>query len=410
MIPKNTFLKYLEFFFYAFLLSYGIAELGLYFLSGLDCIYWHTHLMIFFYIAIFSKWILRKLFYNRDIILYNKIWSYLKILLVSIFTVEAFIIFFFDGISDGNRYPAYYNAKRDNYYQVWTQDHWLNSSEFSFYRTVNSLGFSDDEWKVPKKKGSFRVLCIGDSFTEGDGAHVDSSYVAFLRRELQKKYSNVDVFNAGVCGSDPYFYYINLKDRLLQFKPDVVIMTISSHDLFQDIRTRGGLARFQEDKSLKFNQPPWWEPLYAVSYVSRIFFSIAGYDQIMQKENPSLKEKEINELMNLYKTMDTMAHKNNFKFILACQTSLGELENFDHYVDKDVLNIYNASKQFNHIKPVLLKERYLTYMNNLHLKPKQLYWVNDGHHNAKGYEMMAKSLLPEVQIIIDSIRNTPVNN
>ena len=48
-------------------------------------------------------------------------------------------------------------------------------------------------------------------------------------------------------------------------------------------------------------------------------------------------------------------------------------------------------------------------MDKLSLKPNQLYWVNDGHHNAKGYEMMAKSILPEVQTIIDSIRHSPIN-
>ena len=79
-----------------------------------------------------------------------------------------------------------------------------------------------------EKKTSRRVLAIGDSFTEGDGAVVDSCYPVLLGKFLNSPNDSTgyEILNAGTCGSDPVYGYQNLQDRLCNYRPDVVLQTI----------------------------------------------------------------------------------------------------------------------------------------------------------------------------------------
>ncbi|MCO5247753.1 MAG: hypothetical protein M9887_02220 [Chitinophagales bacterium] len=52
-------------------------------------------------------------------------------------------------------------------------------------RKQNSLGLSDKEWIKEKPTGTYRIICLGDSFTEGDGVDYEHSYVQALQRKSQ---------------------------------------------------------------------------------------------------------------------------------------------------------------------------------------------------------------------------------
>ena len=135
-----------------------------------------------------------------------------------------------------------------------------NGIEYRYPRIINSWGVSDKEWDLDIAEGKIRILYIGDSFTQGDGAPADSTYPVFLEPLLLKDSLNVEVMNAGVCGSDPYFELNLFKYKLAPFNPDVLIFSISRPDFTQDIAVRGGLERFDPKtgkklKSHKFSTP-----------------------------------------------------------------------------------------------------------------------------------------------------------
>lgn len=293
------------------------------------------------------------------------------------------------------QYISQYETKESSYYHLRKphQSYKLSKSEYSFTRTANSLGIPDNEWKLPKEKNTIRILCLGDSFTEGDGAHFDSSYVSFLRRSLQKKYHHVEVLNAGRCGSDPFFDFKLLKDSLLQFKPDIVLQSFTENDLYFDMAIRGGYERFQADKTLKFRHKYWWEPVYAMSYISRIFFyTIGGYDKnlIQKNEYQGIIQEMKGKSVQLFTDYQQLAEQNNFQLIVFSfpfKTIYSEENIYDQFY-KDMNDRFKGKN----ITYYSLKPCYESTYQAEKTTFDQYYWVKDGHHNAKGYEMMAKCL------------------
>jgi lysophospholipase L1-like esterase len=65
----------------------------------------------------------------------------------------------------------------------------------------NGLGLRGE---LPDKKKKI-ILFLGDSFTEGAGAPVDSSVPELLRKYVVSNDSTSDVLNAGIAGNDIFF-------------------------------------------------------------------------------------------------------------------------------------------------------------------------------------------------------------
>lgn len=205
----------------------------------------------------------------------------------------------------------HYNHLRPNY------DENSHRKEFRHIRHSNNDGFADKEWFLRKDTSEFRVLCLGDSFTEGDGAPYDSTYVSFLEKYINKNFANSVVMNAGIRGSDPFFNFVNYRDKLVQYKPNVVIQTITSNDIFDDIRVRGGMERFLPNSKVKYKKMPV-EPLYACSHIARSIYGLLGYNQYLLKNTISTEEyDEINtQLISLFKEYAETTEKNKCKLVI----------------------------------------------------------------------------------------------
>lgn len=76
----------------------------------------------------------------------------------------------------------------------------------SYQIITNSLGFKDvSKRKIClSKENAYRMLFIGDSFTEGVGVPYQQTFVGLL----QKKYPAYDILNAGVISYSPRLYYL----------------------------------------------------------------------------------------------------------------------------------------------------------------------------------------------------------
>jgi lysophospholipase L1-like esterase len=301
-------------------------------------------------------------------------------------------------------YSSPYKLPLNNPYHVWPigSPHWLDKPEYRYIRNTNSLGFGDNEWTSDKKPYKKRILALGDSFTEGDGAPYDSSYVSILRQILSTSGDTFYVMNAGSCGSDPFLNYMNLKDRLLVYKPDIVIQSIGSDDLNSDILLRGGFERFQKDGSIKYNPGPWWEPIYAINYVSRIFFRLAGYNEMLRNHNINAIEerritKSVNDLLTRY---STLCKDNSIRLIIVIHPDRSEVEHNAYNYDFSHLNLYGP------VTKVDLLPSYRAYIDSHHSLPADYYWKKDGHHNSKGYQMMAETTLQNIApLLYDSMSN-----
>ncbi len=287
-------------------------------------------------------------------------------------------------------YASPYSEDKDNdWFHIWSNEHDLKTNEYTFHRTINSENLSDKEHPVDKNVNEFRIIGLGDSFTEGDGADADSTWLKFLERSLSKYpiKKQLTYINAGVCGSDPFFEFVLLKERLLKYKPDVVLLAVNNSDIY-DILIRGGMERFRPDGTIKYNNAPWWEPIYACSRIARLFFHALGYNKLFVKNNDCrlIKSKEkIIETLELFKIL---AKENKFDLIIIFHP--------------DKTDVLLKQLKLNDVYQKLFCEKQLSIFNMLdyfatHEKIDssnyaQYYWVKDGHHNAKGYAAFARGV------------------
>jgi lysophospholipase L1-like esterase len=391
------------------LAAYAAWECYWYSKVGTRVIRWHTHLALWMYV-----WALGLLFFK----LFGKRFSGSTSNLFLVFTSIVFALglmeVYLEMSGTYKTYPEQVSGYYDSpytpqdltYYHAWSPNkpHWITKPEYSHWRPTNSLGLADSEWTTLKQKGQIRLMTLGDSFTEGDGAAYDSSYVAFLQKKLRAAGDTFYMMNAGVCGSDPFMNYIFLKDRLLLYKPDVVIQVLATNDMETDIQLRGGLERFQPNGKLKYNTAPWWEPLYAISCVARVFFRIAGYNELLQKETlNSSDEKWLNEkTADLFAKYATLCKQNGIRLFVVLRPDRQEIENRNYNYDFSYIS--NQLRQQN-VEIVDLLPSYLQYISKNKSEPRNYFWVNDGHHNARGYEMMAQAIYDNLTPILNDSVN-----
>jgi len=258
----------------------------------------------------------------------------------------------------------------------------IANQEYSFKRNLNSLGYSDKAWEWEAMKDKTRILALGDSFTEGDGAHADSTWVKFIERKTNT--TDYYFMNAGICGSDPVFELYKLKNSLKEYHPNLAIVCINHSDI-QDIIIRGGHERFTNN-GVEFKKGPWWEPIYAMSHISRLFFHLKYNRLLIPRKN------EDKEIKNAIKTIENTINKlNNYSssdsiipvFVFHPQKfEVKHNENpFESLIEKQKEKGYYVIDLYDYYQTPEIKKNIDSY-----------YWINDGHHNAKGYELMANGI------------------
>jgi len=337
------------------------------------------------------------LFTEKRIIFQKNMITLISSLFITVFAVET--ILRISGIT------ATYPEKRSHYYSspYLPQDRgWLHirpandvirlkTPEYEFERRTNSLGLSDIEHPVAKDSNEFRIIGIGDSFTEGDGADKDSTWIKFLERSLRKQNPErkLRFMNAGVCGSDPFFEYILLRDKLLKYKPDLVILAIN--DEIIDIIVRGGMERFKADGTLMFLKAPGWEWIFSVSHIFRLIVRNAlHYDHLLISPWEYSKRfetafKQLNESMLLFKTL---SEKEGFKLLVVVHPMKMEIHKKKYqYLDK---TLEFAKKNGMETMDML---SYFIHQENISAENAGNYfWKYDGHHNARGYAAFARGV------------------
>jgi len=374
--------------------------------QGFWAIRWHTHIVSTFILTavlLSPVWLLTFLFPQKS--------AQLRVLVVNMLVAAIFLeaTLIVTGLNKtymeqrAGVYQSPYDQNMGNYYNVRIpyDTVLLKSPEFVFPRIVNSLGHSDKEWSKVKDSAVIRVLTLGDSFTEGDGAPVDSAYPILLESILRSKGHNIEVLNAGVAGSDPFFGYRNLKDRLLAFDADVVVQTIYSDDLLFDIPLRGGMERFVNDSVIRLRQGPWWEPIAAVSYSFRGLLAILGKD--ISKPNGGLSNtanvEEVGHMVReLMAVQDTLSCQNNFVTLWAVMPLKHELRDGKLSYPYHEQGIGTWSGQCGHA--VVTLPCYSYYLDSMDIRPHDLFWTQDGHHNGHGYLAMAHCLAGEIDKLL----------
>ena len=146
-----------------------------------------------------------------------------------------------------------YNFSCERERSIWVPDDYLGyihtgNNRFTFNYTeeekiavkhrTNSLGLPGEEIPAQKPADTFRVIVLGDSYTEALQLPADKNFCGLLEGlltdHLEQNYKKVEVLNAGVSGYSPLNYYLYFQRELARLKPDMVIVQLFANDVFED--------------------------------------------------------------------------------------------------------------------------------------------------------------------------------
>jgi hypothetical protein len=97
---------------------------------------------------------------------------------------------------------------------------------------VNEQGFRGDPVAMPNPPGTFRIVCLGDSQTFGNGCGEGESWPAALQAELSARPAaqHIEVMNCGVGGYETEQEFDCLRKRWLAYDPDLVVLGFFVND------------------------------------------------------------------------------------------------------------------------------------------------------------------------------------
>jgi hypothetical protein len=285
-----------------------------------------------------------------------------------------------------------------------------SKTEFTYHRPVNSLGLGEREIPVDKPEGEYRVLALGDSFTEGVGTSYETTWVKVLEQHLAAAMPDrpVTTINAGISGSDPFYEYVLLRDRLLPFKPDLVIVVLDSTDTF-DVLVRGGRERFLPDGSTRYaRQAPRWELIYAVSYIVRVVVhEVLGYNWLLLKESQmeSPTRTAALEIGSVLADFQELAQEHHFDLLVVLQPVLQEVVQ-DQY-GNGFSQVASLLKKDESIESLDLLDYYRETGIITRENVGRFYWMVDGHNNTDGYRIMGEVIANTVVSSLSSTASLP---
>jgi len=170
------------------------------------------------------------------------------------------------------------------------------------------------------------------------------------------------------------------------FKPNVVVVAVNETDI-TDVLIRGGMERFVDKQQVKYNDPPWWEYLYAFSFITRyVVHNIQKKDWFFYTKSvfESQKLKAIEQISDCLFQFKKLADEYNFELIVLYLPMQHEVElNWETFGKTEALLMRNNIHTLNLLKAFqeLDSEKLGDY-----------YWLKDRHYNSKGYNYVAEQL------------------
>lgn len=348
-----------------------------------------------FFVLLFSA--LRPLWVVNAMVLFASLWLSLVVAEYFIRYTNRFATYLEQ--RDGF-YRSYFNIKPETRYLTWgnTKEHWFSCPEFRYWRPTNKHGLGEYDFDSLSRLPGIKIMAMGDSFTEGDGAPYDSSWIKQLGAMLnyqRLKTNPIVTLNAGICANDPVYSVMQFKEELVQYKPDIAILCINENDI-HDVKARGGLERFKPDGSLVVPQNPWWEPFYAESHLLRFYLHyILGYDHNFITYDEFEKSKSIyaDKLKDVFSLFAKTCAENKIRPVIVMIPIRDELR------QKQYLDYLDSVRVRITALPSVTLVDVLKYELSLPVgeaDAQKIYWKEDNHMNSEGYKIMARAIKNQI--------------
>ena len=150
---------------------------------------------------------------------------------------------------------------------------------------INNFGMRGPDITQDKPNDTFRIFIIGGSTVYGSGSTSDKTTIpGFLQEKIDNSGidQKVQVINAGIMGSTSIEEVHRIKNDLINFEPDMIIIYDGVNEAGSSWERYSGHADWEvkpEKKILTFFQtylPEYKTPLNAVYFIERIKAEISG--------------------------------------------------------------------------------------------------------------------------------------
>jgi lysophospholipase L1-like esterase len=103
---------------------------------------------------------------------------------------------------------------------------------------INSHGLRDSEHGYAKPPGTFRILALGDSYTEGFQLDLERTWPKLLERRLNEQHGGLkyEVINAGRSAMGTGTQYLYYLDKGRNYDPDLVLLLFIPNDFRENSR------------------------------------------------------------------------------------------------------------------------------------------------------------------------------
>lgn len=304
-------------------------------------------------------------------------------------------------------FGQYDSVRKREHLDSWFWTHRPNDTitvvrpEFRFHRVTNSLGLSEVEFSKVKQR--FRVVSIGDSFTEGYGVETDSTWVKNAERKLKSNDSigEFEILNAGIGGSDFVFGYVLLDSLLIDYHPDLVVLSINSSD-FSDVCFRGGFERFKPDGSV--GEPaPNWEWLYMLSHTVRmVVHNLMNYskDYLIPNEVFEVNRKRFDSVsLDALSKYILLSERHHFRLLVVFHPVISDFANSGYY-PLEFAHFVDSVKKMD-IEYLDVMECFNSIGINDQNSAGTYYWRTDTHFNHKGYQVYGECVADRLATLIN---------
>ncbi len=293
-------------------------------------------------------------------------------------------------------YPGYKGPALAQYFYtyksmaVWSHEYpdnpdgYFTNNNQVHYR-MNTDGFRDYGFGE-KKADVFRILCIGDSYTFGEGVHQPDTFPKILERMLRENNVRAEVFNLGIPGYGIRDEVTLLGPVLSRYMPDMVIWGFTPNDI-----SHKQISQWVEK----------WEDDYS-DEAPETFSHLANH--LLKRLRKARQAQDYKFL--LLKLYETRPYWDEFRLLF--QHARDRIQKRKASMVLVVLPDLNMLKAHSHaFSPIHFKINILCQNlgvgfvdvtgDFLELGPENL-WAHptDSHYNRKGHGLVAKALLPVV--------------
>ena len=276
-----------------------------------------------------------------------------------------------------------------------------------FYDEIGSRISHFNDNTSAERHNTRGIVFMGDSFTEATQVSYEDTFVGRIGKNL-----SIPTFNLGVSSYSPLLYLLQTKNKLSQFKADLVLLQIFSNDFKDDFRYKED-AIFLDGKIIGIDggENSALVSMLRQSYLARfvrrsqlLIITLSNSKKSDQKSDTNPYEQSFSHEQNI--TTDELSHTvqliDKIKQDLSLQNkrlavfmipskSLSMMHqccerdnlyhNFQEEMRKKGITFFDVAKYF-----------------SAHTQQDKLFFEKDIHLTKKGHKVIASGLLEELNI------------